>query len=163
MEKIKWIEEYLEEALRLAWTEGHEPALKLLERLLYEEPGYARLHHTLGIIYFSYADDAKQAEQHFRCAIKFDAKFADPYWYLGKLLADDDRLNDALLIYKQGLKAKRAQKSLLLEETGKAYELKKKYNKAIRSYQKAMGYSADLWNCKVLEESIRRCKQKRSK
>lgn len=26
MEKIKWIEEYLEEALKLAWMEGHEPA-----------------------------------------------------------------------------------------------------------------------------------------
>jgi tetratricopeptide (TPR) repeat protein len=160
MEKIKWIEEYIEEALRLAWDEGHEPALKLLDRLLYEEPGYSRLHHTLGIIYFSYADDQRKAEQHFRLAIQFDATFADPYWYLGKLLADDERFDDALQIYKQGMHAKKSQKCYLLTEAGKAYELKKKFKKAIRCYRKAMGHSADLWNCKVLEESIIRCKRK---
>jgi len=54
MEKIKWIEEYLEQALEIAWMEGHERALKLLDKLLYEEPGYARLHNTLGIIYMKY-------------------------------------------------------------------------------------------------------------
>jgi hypothetical protein len=59
MEKIKWIEEYLQHALELAWLEGHERALKLLDRLLYEEPGYGRLHNTLGIIYFQYAEDIK--------------------------------------------------------------------------------------------------------
>jgi len=160
MEKIKWIEEYLEEALRLAWDEGHEPALKLLRRLLYDEPGYARLHHTLGIIYFSCADDQPKAEQHFRLAIQFDATFADPYWHLGKLLADDERFDDALDVYKKGLKAKKSQKSHLLTETGKAYELKKNFKKAIRYYRKAMGHSAELWNCKILEESIRRCHRK---
>jgi tetratricopeptide (TPR) repeat protein len=92
MDKIKWIEEYLEEALRLAWMEGHEPALKLLDRLLYEEPGYGRLHHTLGVIYFTYADDVTLAESHFRMAITFDKKFADPYTYLGELLFRDERL-----------------------------------------------------------------------
>lgn len=162
MEKITWIEEYLEEALRLAWEEGYEPALKLLDRLLFEEPGYGRLHHTLGIIYFNYADDMKKAEQHFRLAIRFDEKFADPYWYLGKVLADDERFDDAIAIYKKGLKAKRAQKSYLLSEVGKACELQKKYKKAIQYYQKAMGYSAELWNCRVLEESIKRCKKKQN-
>jgi hypothetical protein len=34
MEKITWMEEYLEEGLRLASEEGHQPALKLLEKLL---------------------------------------------------------------------------------------------------------------------------------
>lgn len=37
MEKIDWMEEYLEEGLRLAADEGHESALRLLEKLLYEE------------------------------------------------------------------------------------------------------------------------------
>jgi hypothetical protein len=59
MEKIKWLEEYLEHALEVAWLEGHERALKLLDRLLYEEPGYGKLHQTLGIVYARYADDEK--------------------------------------------------------------------------------------------------------
>lgn len=160
MEKIKWIEEYLEEALKLAWMEGHEPALKLLDRLLYEEPGYARLHYTMGLIFFDYAEDNVRAEKHFRLAIQFDKKFADSYWYLGKLLADDDRLDDALEIYRQGLKAKQAKKAYLFEQVGKAYELKKQFRKAIARYQKALRNSAELWHCLVLEESIKRCKRK---
>lgn len=160
MEKIKWIEAYLEEALKLAWMEGHEPALKLLDRLLYEEPGYARLHYTLGLIYFDYGDDLQRAQQHFKMAIRFDKEFADSYWYLGRLLADDDRLDEALQIYKQGMKAKQAKKAHLLEQVGKTYELKKQFNKAISRYQKALRHSAELWHCLVLEESIKRCKRK---
>lgn len=160
MEKITWIEEYLEEGLRLAAEEGHEPALRLLEKLLYEEPGYARLHHTLGIVYFYHADKPEKAEHHLRLAIRFDEKFAEPYWYLGKLLSDDDRLDEAIEVYKSGMKAKRAQKAELLSETGRAYELKKKFKMAIRHYRKALDYSAELWNCLVIEQSIKRCKRK---
>lgn len=50
MEKIEWIEDCLRHALEVAWLEGHERALELLDRILYEEPGYSRLHHTLGVI-----------------------------------------------------------------------------------------------------------------
>jgi len=160
MEKIEWIEEYLEEALRLAWMEGHEPALKLLDRLLYEEPGYARLHNTLGVIYLDYADDVKQAEPHFRMAIKFDPQLAEPYHGLGKLLFDEERLDEAIEIYSLGLTARKAQKSHLLVGVGKAYELKKKFGKAITHYRKALSHSAELWNCITIEESIKRCKRK---
>jgi tetratricopeptide (TPR) repeat protein len=161
MEKISWMEEYLEEGLRLAAEEGHEPALRLLEKLLYDEPGYARLHHTLGIVYFYHADKPEQAEQHLRLAIQFDATYAEPYWYLGKLLSDDDRLDEAIEVYNSGMKAKRARKAELLTETGRAYELKKKFGMAIRHYKKALGFSAELWKCLVIEESIKRCKRKK--
>lgn len=160
MEKIHWMEEYLEEGLRLAAEEGHEPALKLLEKLLYDEPGYSRLHHALGIVYFYYADKLELAEKHFRLAIQFDSRFAEPYWYLGKLLSDDERLDEAIDVYKNGMTAKRARKAELLNEAGRAYELKKKFKTAIRHYKKALGYSAELWNCLVIEQSIKRCKRK---
>lgn len=161
MEKIKWIEQYLEEALRLAWQEGHEPALKLLQGLLLEEPGYSRLHYAIGMIYFDYAEDNLSAEKHLRLAIHFDATFADPYWYLGKVLATDEKLDEAIAVLKAGLKAKQAKKSLLLAEAGKAYELKLKFKKAIEHYRKALTHSAELWNCIALEESIKRCQRKR--
>jgi tetratricopeptide (TPR) repeat protein len=160
MEKISWMEEYLEEGLRLAAEEGHEPALNLLEKLLYDEPGYARLHHTLGIVHFYHADNPENAEKHLRLAIQFDETFAEPYWYLGKLLSDDDRLDEAIEVYQRGMKAKRARKAELSSETGRAYELKKKFSAAIRHYKKALGHSAELWNCLVIEQSIKRCKRK---
>ena len=70
MENIKWIDQYIDEANRLVDDEGHEPALKLLSNILFEEPGYAPLHHTLGCIYFYNADDAAKGEQHLRLAIR---------------------------------------------------------------------------------------------
>ena len=160
MEKIKWIEEYLEEAIRLAGDEGHEPALKLLDKLLYEEPGYGRLHNVLGNIYFYYADEIASAERHFRMAIKLDPMLADPYVHLGHLLCEEERHDEAIEVYTKGLKAKQAFKSGLLSGVAKSYELKKKYKKAIAHYKDALGHSAELWNCMVLEESIKRCKRK---
>lgn len=161
MEKIKWIEEYLEEALKLAWMEGHEAALKLLDRLLYEEPGYGKLHYTMGVIYFDYAEDMQQAEKHFRLAIKFAPRYANSYWYLGTLLYREERLEESIQILDAGLEAKQADKSLLLTNMAKAYELNQQFGKAIATYKKALGHSAELWNCKVIEESIKRCKRKR--
>jgi tetratricopeptide (TPR) repeat protein len=161
MDKIIWIEEYLTEAMRLVWEEGHEPALKLLDKLLYEEPGYGRLHNILGIIHLNYADNIETAEMHFRMAIKFNPKFSEPYWYLGQLLCQEDRLNEAISVFKDGLKAKHSNKSGLFANVAKAYELKKKYSKAIRHYKDALSHSAELWNCIALEESIQRCKRKR--
>jgi tetratricopeptide (TPR) repeat protein len=161
MEKIKWIEEYLEEALKLAYMEGHEAALRLLDRLLYEEPGYGRLHFTLGVIYYDHADDMRKAEEHFRLAIKFSPEFADTYWYLGTLLYYDERMIESVEVFGEGLKAKRANKSLMYMNMAKAYELEQKFGKAIRFYRKALGHSAELWNCAVLEESIKRCERKK--
>jgi tetratricopeptide (TPR) repeat protein len=108
VEKINWIEDYLEEAIRLSRDEGHETALRLLDKLLYEE----------------------------------------------------ERLDEAVKVYLKGTKAKQAPKSGLLEGAGKAYELKKKYNKAIEHYKNALSHSAELWECLVIENSITRCKRK---
>jgi tetratricopeptide (TPR) repeat protein len=160
MEKIKWIEEYLEEALRLACDEGHEPALTLLDKLLYEEPGYGRLHNVLGKVYLYYAEEIASAEKHFRMAIRFDPTLADTYIHLGRLLCEEERHDEAIEVYTKGLNAKQASKSGLLFGAGKAYELKKKYKKAIAHYKDALSHSAELWNCMALEESIKRCKRK---
>lgn len=161
MEKIEWIEEYLEEAMRLANEEGHEPALKLLTKLLFEEPGYGRLHFTLGKVYFWYAEDVINAERHFRLAIRFDGDFADTYLHLGNLLSDDERHSEAVDIYLQGLNAKRAYKTELYSGAARSYELMKRYGKAISHYRDALSHSAETFRCIFLEENIRRCKRKR--
>lgn len=160
MEKIKWLEEYLEHALEVAWLEGHERALRLLDRLLYEEPGYGKLHQTLGIVYTRYVEEDTPAEQHFRLAIHFNPELADSYGYLAEILKKDDRHDETIEVCLKGLAVKKANKSQLLENIGNAWELKKKYRKAIKSYRDALSHSAELWNCRVLEESIKRCKRK---
>lgn len=160
MKKIKWIEEYLEQALEVAWLEGHERAINLLNKLLYEEPGYGRLHYTLGVIYFRYADESKLAEQHLKLAVQFCPEYADSYALLVDVLKQDERHDETIEICKRGLKAERADKSALLNSLGNAWELKQNYSKAIKSYRKALRHSAELWNCRVLEENIKRCKRK---
>ena len=159
-DKIQWIEEYLKYTMEVVWLEGYERALKLLDKILYEEPGYSRLHNTLGIIYFKHADDLKKAEQHFRLAIRFNPNFAEPYNYLTEVLKQDERHDETIEVCIAGLKSERANKSLLFENLGNAWELKHHYRKAIKSYRKALSHSAELWNCRVLELSIKRCKRK---
>lgn len=158
--KIKWIDEYITHAMEIAWLEGHERALKLLGKILYEEPGYGRLHNALGIIFYKYADEPKQAERHFRFAIKFDPEFAEPYGYLTDVLKQDERHDEVIAICLRGLEAERANRTSLLENIGNAWELKEKYGKAIRSYRKALKCTTDQWNCRALEFSIERCKRK---
>jgi len=160
MEKIKWIEEYINEANNFISMGEYEQALKVLNKILYEEPGYARLHYTLGCIYYYEADEIKKREQHLKLAIHFDKDYADSYVDLGKLLSKEERLDEAIKVYLKGVKAKQANKTRLLSGAGNAYELKRNYAKAIRHYRKALRHSAELWNCIVLEESIKRCKRK---
>lgn len=154
------MEEYLEQALEIAWMEGHERALKLLNKLLYEEPGYGRLHYTLGIIYYRYAEELPLAEQHLRLAIQFNSELVEPFNLLAEVLKQDERHDETIAICLKGLEAKKANKSLLLENVGNAWELKHKYRKAIKSYRKALSHSTELMNCRVLELSIKRCKRK---
>src|SRR5690349_3579830 len=159
-ERIQWLDEYLAKALEIAWQEGHTRAVQLLSHLLFEEPGYGRLHNTLGIIYYRYADEPTLAEMHFRWAIHFDPELSEPYALLTDLLKTDERHDETLQICEQGLRVKRTNKSLLHESAGNAWELKGKFRKAIRSYRKALGCSTELWNCRVLEANIDRCKRK---
>jgi tetratricopeptide (TPR) repeat protein len=93
-------------------------------------------------------------------AIKFDPELAEPYRLLGDLLYQEERLDEAIEIYQAGLNARQARKSDLLSGVGKAYELKKKYRKAIAHYRKALRHSAELRTCIILEEYIKRCRRK---
>lgn len=160
MEKIKWIEEYLDEALRLAKEEGHEPALRLLNRLLYEEPGYARLHYVIGLINFDFAENEAVAERHLKLAIQFDRSNAEAYLKLGYVLQSKEAFDEAIEVYLSGLEAKKPNRTELFFGAAEAYELKRRYRKAITHYRKALGHSTHLWNCRVIEESIKRCKRK---
>lgn len=158
--KIQWIEEYLKYTMEVVALEGYERALKLLDTILYEESGYSRLHNVLGVIYFKHGDDVKKAEQHFRWAIRFNPDFAEPYIYLAEVLKQDERHDETIEMCKRGLKSEKANKTFLFESLGNAWELKHNYRKAIKSYRKALSHSAEVWNCKVLEMSIERCKRK---
>jgi tetratricopeptide (TPR) repeat protein len=103
MRNITLIDNLIEEGLRLAWDEGPEPAIYLLDSLLQNESCEARLHHALGLIHGHGDGDQRKAEQHFRMAIQLDPCFTYSYWHLSKLLRDEGRYSDALEVYQSGI------------------------------------------------------------
>lgn len=98
------IDNLMEEALRLAWDEGPEPAIHFLNTNLENDSCCASLHHALGIIHSSCTGNRKKAEHHFRRAIQLDPYFIYSYWHLSKLLCDEGRHDDALEVYQTGTK-----------------------------------------------------------
>ena len=161
MDRIKWIDEVIERAKEAAWLEGPEKALAWLLPLLYDEPGYARLHLALAELYHHYMEEPAVAERHYRMAVHFDDSLNPAYLGLAAILTEDERHDDVLRICKDGLRTSKSGKAFLLEALGRAWELKCRYRKAIRHYRKALRHSAQLYQGKVLEESIRRCGRKR--
>lgn len=160
MDKIKWLDEVIERAKETAWMDSYDRALEWLRPLLFDEPGYGRLHLAIAQILHDYADDLKAAEKHYRLAIRFNPSLVDAYQGLTNILNDDERHSETIRVCKGGLSHCKTNRSLLLSNMGKAWELKQRYRKAIRHYRKALRQSAHLWDCKVLEGAINRCKRK---
>eukprot|EP00045_Choanoeca_perplexa_P007075 m.62161 g.62161 ORF g.62161 m.62161 type:complete len:165 (-) comp13921_c0_seq1:103-597(-) len=76
------------------------------ERSLYQTglhvlPNNAKLHHNLARV----LDDPKDAEHHFRMAIRYYKYYGSAYINLGVVLANDNRLEAAVRIWKDGLAA----------------------------------------------------------
>lgn len=160
MEKIKWIEEAIDRATQAACTDGYERALEWLTPLLFDEPGYGRLHLALADLYYRYADEPKPAEKHYRMAIYFDPSLSGAYDGLVAILKEESRHEETIRLCESGLKARKANKADLQRMLGQAWELKRKYRRAIRHYRKALRHSAELYRCLTLEECINRCKRK---
>lgn len=158
--KIEWIEKYLTEAEGMISGEQVDQGLDLLNKLLYEEPGYGSLHNHLGWAYMYYTSEVVMAEKHLKCAILFDTEFAAPYQHLGNLYIRTGRYNEALEYLMKGLSKPLANRTAMLEGIAHAYELKKVYGQAIRYYKEAMASTVGF-EFAGLTEGIKRCRKKR--
>lgn len=160
MIRIEWIEKYLQEAEKLIYENKVEEGFRIMNDLLYEEPGYGSLHNHLGWAHMYYSGVDEMAELHLKMAIKFNSEFAPAYQHLGTLLIRMGRYEEALEYLKTGLTKPNANRSIVLEKIASVYELKKDYNKAIRTYKDALasttGYEANTYS-----EAIKRCRKKR--
>jgi predicted Zn-dependent protease len=159
--KLEWIEQYLKEAEQLIYANEVDRGLNLLNELLYDEPGYARLHNHLGWAYTYYTGDSARAELHLQMAIKFQSDFFAPYLHLGQLLIRLGRTAEALEYLEAGLKKPEANVVALWELIGRAYELKTEYRNAIAAYKNAVVASMADHELNTLNEGIKRCRKKR--
>jgi tetratricopeptide (TPR) repeat protein len=160
--KIEWIEKHMTEAEKMI-SEGDQLDLGLgiLNNLLYEEPGYGRLHNHIGWAHLYFTEDLLKAELHLKTAIKFDAEFPAPYIHLGKLYTDEEKYDDAIEVLAEGVKQPQANKAVMFDMIGKAFEMQKEYKDAIKAYREAMLASADSYRTNQSSEGIRRCRKKR--
>jgi tetratricopeptide (TPR) repeat protein len=159
--KIDWMEKYLTEAEGLIYNNQIEQGLEILNDLLYDEPGYGRLHNHIGWAYMYYTSDIAKAELHLTMAIRFNEAHAAPYLHMGNLCLRTERYGEALEYLSKGITKENANKIAFLESTAHVYEMKREYTKAIKAYKEATLVSMAGFEINNLAEAIKRCQKKR--
>lgn len=158
--KIVWIDEYLAEAEKMIYDDRVNDALTVLTGLLYDEPGYGKLHNHLGWAYLYYKRDEELAELHLKMAIRFDEEFPAPYLHLASLYTDQAKYTEALRYLEMGVAKPKADKLIFYRDMANLYELSGKYRKAIGVYREALASSLG-YESHSLIEGIKRCRKKR--
>ena len=159
--RIEWMEKYMTEAEGLISNNQVDEGLSLLQNLLYDEPGYGRLHNHIGWAYMYYTSNTENAALHLRMAIQFDSDYAAPYLHIGNLCVRTGQYTKALEYLETGLTKSNANRVAFLESMGNAYEMKGEYSKAIKSYKAAVMASMAGFEVNNLMEGIKRCRKKR--
>lgn len=160
MEKIEWLEAYLNEAETLITDGSVQDGLALLQNLLYEEPGYGALHNHLGWAYLYYLCEESKAEAHWKWAVQFDSELAAPYLHLGSYYRKKGKYAEAVKYLEQGLSKPDANRVALLEDLAHVHELRGQYSKAVETYKAALA-SCVGYQSEALMEGIKRCRKKR--
>lgn len=160
MNKIEWIEKYLANAERMMYENQVDEGLRLLNGLLYEEPGYSNLHNYLGWAYMYYTQESAKAELHLKMAIHFANEYAAPYLHMGALLNRAGRYTEAISYFQQGLMKANANKVALLEGMAYAHEMKSDYSQAIQVYKEGVQSTALQHEVERMAQGVKRCRKK---
>ncbi len=161
MERIEWIEKYLADAERMIYEGELENGLNVLDKLLYEEPGYGSLHNHIGWAHLYHTRNTAKSERHLKLAITFDDEFAHAYLHLGCLYIRLARYSEAIGYLKIGLTKVNANKLAILQNMAHAYEMLGKFSEAIKAYREAMIVSTAEYEIDQLQAGIKRCRKKR--
>lgn len=155
------MEKYLTDAEQMILDDRVEEGLKLLNNLLYEEPGYGSLHNHLGWAYLYYTENIILAELHLKTAIKFDHSHVAPYIHLSTLYLKNARYTDAIACSEMGLAKCNGKDISLVKILAQAHELNKNWRMAIKTYKDALSTSIVDYEVDHLLSSIKRCRKKR--
>lgn len=161
METILWMESCMASAEHMIYDGRVEEGLNVLNKLLYEEPGYGPLHNHLGWAYMYYANDALKAEMHFRMAMHFAPEYAPAYLHVGMLLNRAARYAEAIEYFRAGLAKPEANRTALLEGIAHAYEVQGEYRQAVRIYKEAATSSVVDTEVDRMLKAVSRCRRKR--
>jgi Tfp pilus assembly protein PilF len=96
--------------------------IERIKEMLAANPGDSFLQHALALEYIKIEEDEK-ARELFQNLLKSDENYVGSYYHLAKLLERNDKMEDAKIVYEQGmLKAKEAGDLHTYNELRTAYE-----------------------------------------
>ena len=156
------VEELYLEAEADIRTNNFLEAFQKYENILYDEPGYAPAHNSMGWIYKSQFENHDKAEIHFRAAIKSDPLYPHPYFHLAALLMDMDRYLELEEHLEHCMEVYSIEKSWVFDRFGMMNELHSDFVKAIDYYQQAIISTMNNDKIKEFQSDIERCKVKMS-
>ncbi|MBS1506973.1 MAG: hypothetical protein JSS79_10015 [Bacteroidetes bacterium] len=161
MNKIEWMEKYMQEAEQMIYNNQVDEGLRVLNNLLYDEPGYGNLHNHIGWAYLYYTGDLEKAELHLKMAVKFNPEFAPPYLHLGSMYNRTGRFATAIDWLQKGLAKPSASRFAFLQALANAYEMNGDFRMAIKTYKEAAVASVVTHEVNMLMEGVKRCRKKR--
>ncbi len=134
--------EYFREAYRHQMNGDLEEAVELYRKSIEIFPT-AEAHTFLGWTYSFRGDyDAAIAECH--RAVELDPEFGNPYNDIGAYLIEKQQLDEAIPWLEKATRARRYESPWFPHlNLGRAWELKHKYDCALRAYQKALELNPD--------------------
>ncbi len=157
------LEELIKIAEQTVYAGDFHQGIKLLEGCLAEEPGYPKLHYTLGWIYHYYLEDKSKAERHYQLAIYFNKEYKEAYEYLAELYFDNKKLKGLKILMEKAKEVEEIEKDFIYSMLGKIEEIEGNYTSALKFYRKALISCMDNETLKQMKLNIKRARFKRFK
>jgi tetratricopeptide (TPR) repeat protein len=150
---------YLDAEADIRNTNYHE-AFEKYETILYDEPGYAPAHNSMGWIYKTQFENYEKAENHLKAAIHSDPSYPHPYFHLAALLVDLERFDELKALLQKCLQVVTIEKAWIYHRYGMAEELQGRYTPALKYYDYAILNTLNNDRIKDYQADIERCKTK---
>jgi tetratricopeptide (TPR) repeat protein len=154
------VEEVYLEAETDIRNSNYAEALKKYESILYDEPGHAPAHNSLGWLFKNQFDNYKKAETHFIAAIKSDPTYPHAYFHYAVLLTDMERYDELKKLLNKCLKIPTIDKSWVYVRFGIVEELQQQFQSAINYLEKAILVCLNDEKIKDYRQDMERCRMK---
>ncbi len=135
-------------------------AFKKYESILYEEPGSAPAHNSMGWLFNTQFDDYSKAENHFQTAMRCDPLYPHSYFHMAALLMDMERFEELQAHLEKCLRVRTIDKSWVYGRFAMSEELRNNYEKSIFYFEKAILVSQNDEKIKDYRGDIERCQMK---
>ncbi len=158
-------ETYIENLIQLAEEAiddcNYQQAKDLLESGLAEEPGYPKLHASMGRLFHYDLENPAMAEKHYHLAIHFKPDYQGVYEDLAWLYIKHKKYIGLEHWMKKARKVKGLNKCMIYENLGKVAEEKEDFKKALKLFKKGLLKSLNDHDASRLKKHIKRNKYKK--